>query len=141
MPITLTVPEGLLSTEAEARTFAELSDALLSVAQLKGNAFMTPNVVGTLNVLPKTRVFAGGRPAAAAFIELTLPQIALASRDSKQAFIEAATSAVERAAGGRLKREHIWTNIVYAADGSWGIGGRAFNSENLVDAIQQAAAQ
>jgi hypothetical protein len=34
MPITLTVPEGLLSTEAEAEVFAELTDALLDIAGL-----------------------------------------------------------------------------------------------------------
>jgi hypothetical protein len=140
MPTTLTVPEGLLSSEAEAQTFAELTDALLKVSQLSGNAFMTPNVVGTINVLPKGRVFSGGKPAAAAFIELKLPGIALATTEAKQAFTEEATTIVERASNGRLSRDHIWTNIVYAADGSWGIGGRAYDNTELVNAIQQAAA-
>ncbi|GFZ96937.1 tautomerase family protein [Dyella caseinilytica] len=140
MPITLTVPESLLSAEAEARVFAELTRALLAAAQLDGNPFMTPNVIGSLNVLPKRHVFAGGQPAPAAFIELTLPGIALATADAKQAFIEAATTAVEQAAEGRLRRDHIWTNIVYAAEGSWGIGGRAYDHAELIDAIQSAAA-
>ncbi|AYG58179.1 tautomerase family protein [Rhizobium jaguaris] len=140
MPITLTVPEGLLSSEAEAQTFAELTDALLKVSQLSGNAFMTPNVVGTINVLPQGRVFSGGKPAAAAFIELKLPEIALATDEAKKAFTEAATTIVERASNGRVSRDHIWTNIVYAADGSWGIGGQVYGSTKLVSAIQQAAA-
>jgi hypothetical protein len=140
MPITLTVPEGLLSSEAEAQTFAELTDALVKVSQLSGNAFMTTNVVGTINVLPKGRVFSGGKPAAAAFIELKLPGIALATTEAKQAFTEEATTIVERASNGRLSRDHIWTNIVYAADGSWGIGGRAYDNTELVNEIQQAAA-
>ena len=38
MPITLTVSEGVLSTAAEVPTFAALTQALLSVAQLEGNA-------------------------------------------------------------------------------------------------------
>ncbi|MQB44078.1 Tautomerase enzyme [Rhizobium sp. ICMP 5592] len=140
MPITLTVPEGLLSSEAEAQAFAELTDALLKISQLSGNAFMTPNVVGTINVLPKEHVFSGGKPAAAAFIELKLPGIALATTEAKQAFTEAATTIVERASNGKLSRDHIWTNIVYAADGSWGIGGQAYGNAELVSAIQQAAA-
>ena len=140
VPITLTVPEGLLSAEAQAQAFAGLSEALLRVAQLGGNAFMTPNVVGTINVLPKGHVFAGGKPAAAAFVELKLPGIALATPEAKQAFIEAATTVVECAAEGRLRRDHIWTNIVYAADGSWGIAGRAYSDADLVAAIQSAAA-
>ncbi|WP_321881194.1 tautomerase family protein [Paraburkholderia bannensis] len=139
MPITLTVSEGVLSADAEVQTFAALTQALLSVAQLEGNAFMTPNVIGTLNVIPATRVFSAGKPAAAAFVELTLPQIALATPEAKQAFTEKATTILEQAAGGRLTRDRIWTNIVYAADGSWGIAGRAHSNADLVDAIQEAA--
>ncbi|WP_321955626.1 tautomerase family protein [Paraburkholderia bannensis] len=139
MPITLTVSEGVLSADAEVQTFAALTQALLSVAQLEGNAFMTPNVIGTLNVIPASRVFSAGKPAAAAFVELTLPQIALATPEAKQAFTEKATTILEQAAGGRLTRDRIWTNIVYAADGSWGIAGRAHSNADLVDAIQEAA--
>ncbi|WP_321886243.1 tautomerase family protein [Paraburkholderia bannensis] len=139
MPITLTVSEGVLSADAEVQTFAALTQALLSVAQLEGNAFMTPNVIGTLNVIPASRVFSAGKPAAAAFVELTLPQIALATPEAKQAFTEKATTILEQAAGGRLARDRIWTNIVYAADGSWGIAGRAHSNADLVEAIQEAA--
>jgi phenylpyruvate tautomerase PptA (4-oxalocrotonate tautomerase family) len=141
MPITLTVPEGVLSTDAEAKVFAGLTDALLQVAQLSGNAFMTPNVVGTINVLPKRHIFAGGKPAAAAFIELKLPAIALATPEAKQAFIAKATRLLEEAAEGRLSRDHIWTNIVYAADEAWGIAGRGFSNAELVGEIQRAAVQ
>jgi|SRR5579863_2862619 len=139
MPITLTVPEGLLSPEAEARAFSQLTEALLKVNQLDGNPFMEPNVVGTVNVLPKQHVFSGGKPAPAVFIELTLPPIALATAEAKQAFTEAATTILEQAAQGRVKRDHIWTNVVYAAEGAWGIAGRAYSNSELVDAIQHAA--
>jgi phenylpyruvate tautomerase PptA (4-oxalocrotonate tautomerase family) len=140
MPITLTVPEGVLSAEAEARVFAGLTEALLDVAGLAGNRFMVPNVVGTINVLPKAHIFSGGKSAPAAFIELKLPEIALASGEAKQAFIERATAAVEQAAEGRIRREQIWVNIVYAAEGSWGIAGRAYGSADLIAALQDAAA-
>jgi phenylpyruvate tautomerase PptA (4-oxalocrotonate tautomerase family) len=139
MPITLTVPEGLLSPDAEGRVFAGLTDALLEVSQLAGNAFMEPNVVGTINRLPSAHVFAGGKPSAAAFVELKLPSIALATAEAKQAFTERATDVLEHAAEGRLPRDHIWTNIVYAEEGSWGIGGRTYANMDLVDAIGKAA--
>ena len=139
MPITLTVPEGLLSSEAEAQVFDALTQALLEVNELSSNTFMEPNVVGTINVLPRQHVFAGGLSAAAAFIELKLPSIALPTNEVKQAFIERATDVVERAAEGRLRRDHIWTNIVYAVDGSWGMGGRGFTNSELVAEIQSAA--
>jgi phenylpyruvate tautomerase PptA (4-oxalocrotonate tautomerase family) len=139
MPITLTVPEGLLPPETETEVFAGLTRALLRVTGLEGNAFMTANVVGTLNRLPTDHVFAGGKPAPAVFIELKLPGIALTTTEAKQAFIEAATDVVERAAGGRLRRDHIWTNIVYAADEAWGIGGHAYSNAELVGVIQETA--
>lgn len=141
MPITLTISEGVLSAEAEARVFAALTETLLKVAGLTGNAFMTPNVVGTINVLPKRHVFSGGAPVPAAFVELKLPAIALATPEAKQEFTSAATEILARAAEGRLSRNHIWTNIVYAADESWGIAGRAYANGELVGEIQRAAAQ
>ena len=140
MPITLTVSEGLLSPEAQSQAFAGLTNALLEAAGLSGNAFMTANIVGTINVLPREHVLAAGEPVAAAFIELKLPEIALATAEAKQAFIERATSVLERAAEGRLRREHIWSNIVYAPDGAWGIAGRSYSNVDLVGAIQQSAA-
>lgn len=139
MPITLTLPERLLSPEAQAQAFARLTDAVLDVAGLTGNAFMTANVIGTINVLPAERVLAAGKPVAAAFIELKLPEIALATPEAKRAFIEKATDIVEQAAGGRIKREHIWSNIVYAPEGAWGIAGHSYSNADLVGAIQNAA--
>ena len=139
MPITLTVSEGLLTAEAEQKAFAGLTDALLTSAGLSGNSFMEPNVVGTINVLPRNHVLSGGKPTAAAFIELKLPGIALATDEAKRAFTSEATNVVVAAADGRLAREHVWTNIVYAADGSWGIDGRAYGNADLGAAVAQAA--
>ena len=139
MPITLTVPEGVFDGDAEAKVFAELTQALLAIEGLQDNAFMVPNVVGTLNVLPRHRIFSGGSAAQAAFVELKLPAVALASSEAKQRFIERATQIVARASGGRLAPERVWVNVVYAADGAWGIGGRGYDNAALGGAIQAAA--
>ncbi|MBY2926558.1 Tautomerase enzyme [Rhizobium leguminosarum] len=141
MPITLTVPEGLLSLEGQAQAFAGLTDALLDAAGLTGNTFMTANVIGTINVLPREHVLAAGKPIAAAFIELNLPEIALVSAETRQAFFEKAADVVEQAAEGRLRREHIWSNIIYAPEGAWGIAGRSYSNADLVAAIQGGATQ
>lgn len=140
MPITLTIPEGLLSPAAEAEAFAGLTEAVLEIAGLSGNPFMTANVVGSIHVLPRGHVLAAGKPVEAAFVELKLPEIALASPEAKRAFIERATDVVERAAGGRLRREHIWSNIVYAPEGAWGIAGRSYDHADLAAAIAASAA-
>jgi len=136
MPITLTISEGLLSADTEAEVFAGLTYALWRVAQLSGNHFMTRNVVGSSNILPKNRIFSGGEPVPAAFIELKLPEIALATPEARQDFITEATTI---AGEGRLSRDHIWTNV-YAVDGAWGIAGRAYSNAELVGAIQSSAA-
>jgi phenylpyruvate tautomerase PptA (4-oxalocrotonate tautomerase family) len=141
MPITLTLPEGLLSRDAEAHVFAELTDTLLDIEQLDGNAFMEPNVIGTVNVVPGERIYTGGKPGAAAFVELKLPGVALATPEAKRRFIERATEVVERAAAGKLARDRIWVNVVYAADGAWGIGGRSYANTELVDAIRTATSR
>ena len=139
MPITLTIPEGLLSSKAQAHAFAGLTDAILDVAGLTGNAFMTANIIGTINVLPAGHILAAGKPVAAAFVELKLPEIALATPEAKRAFIEKATDVIEQAAEGRIKREHIWSNIIYAPEGAWGIAGHSYSNADLVGAIQDAA--
>ena len=139
MPITLTVPEGVFNAVAEAKVFAELTGALLEIEGLQENAFMVPNVVGTLNVLPRERIFAGGVAGDAAFVELKLPAVALASPEAKRRFIERATQIVSRVSGGRLVQERVWVNVVYAADGAWGIGGRGYDNAALGGAIQAAA--
>ncbi|TAU60984.1 Tautomerase enzyme (plasmid) [Rhizobium ruizarguesonis] len=140
MPITLAVPEGLLSQRAQAQAFAGLTEAVLDAAGLTGNDFMTANIIGTINVLPREHVLAAGEPVAAAFVELKLPEMALVSAEAKQCFFEKAADVIEQAAEGRLKREHIWSNIVYAPEGAWGIAGRSYNNADLVGAIRGAVA-
>ncbi|MBY5849509.1 Tautomerase enzyme [Rhizobium leguminosarum] len=140
MPITLTVPEGLLSQRAQAQAFAGLTEAVLDAAGLTGNDFMTANIIGTINVLPREHVLAGGEPIDAAVVELKLPEMALVSAEAKQSFFEKAADVIEQAAEGRLKREHIWSNIVYAPEGAWGIAGRSYNNADLVGAIRGAVA-
>ena len=119
--------------------FAELTDALLDVEGLTGNAFLAPNVVGTLNVLPRHRTFVHGR-AEPAFVELKLPAVALAAPERQRKFVERATEIVLRWAGGRLTAAQVWVNVVHAVDGGWGIAGRRYDNASLVDSIQSAAA-
>ena len=59
MPLTLTVTEGVLPKGTEKATFARLCEAMLKWHGLTGNAAMTPNVVGSIHVLPQESTFAG----------------------------------------------------------------------------------
>jgi phenylpyruvate tautomerase PptA (4-oxalocrotonate tautomerase family) len=66
--------------------------------------------------------------------------VVLTTPEAKRAFLEKATDIIEKAAGGRLKREHIWSNIVYAPEGGWGIAGESYSNADLGQAIAASAA-
>ncbi|WP_235557763.1 hypothetical protein [Burkholderia multivorans] len=83
------------------------------------NAFLAPNVVGTLNV-PRHGSFMHGRAEPAAFVELKLPAVALAAPDAQRQFVERATAIVLSRAGGRLTPAQGQVNVVHTVDGGWG---------------------
>lgn len=140
MPVQLIVSEGVLSREAEQAVFRGLTDLLLELHGLSGNAFMTPNVIGEVVVVEKGRSFSGGEPAAIAIFELKVPSFVLASPELKQAWVARGTAIIEDAAEGRVDRERIFANVVHAVDGVWGIGGVAYDNVGLGEAIATRAA-
>lgn len=140
MPITVYATEGVLTEAAEAEVFAKLTEAFLSQHSLSGNDFMTPNVIGEINTIPRGKSFAGGRRADIVIVELKVPSFALSEPAQKQSFVAAATDIVHHATGGKHPKERIWVNIVYAVDGLWGISGKAYSNDDLIAAVSRAAA-
>ena len=140
MPITLYASEGVLDEAAESAVFAELTDIFLKHHDLNGNTFLTPNVIGEVTTIPRGKSFAGGKQAAIAIVELKVPSFALATLEQKQGFVADATDAVLRGSEGRLQRDHVWVNMVYAIDGLWGIDGQALSNDQLLQSVSQAAA-
>ena len=49
------------------------------------------------------------------------------------------TDAVEAAAVAGHRRLDTWVNILNAADGAWGVGGRAFRNDDLLAEVAAAA--
>jgi hypothetical protein len=70
--------------------------------------------------------------------ELKVPSFVLPTQELKDAWISEGTTIIEQAAGGRIKREHIYANVNYAVEGTWGIGGKAFSNEALGSAVAAA---
>ena len=138
MPIQIIVPEGALTPSGEAEAFGKLTELLLRLHGLTGNRFMTPNVIGEVTVVPKSRTYSGGKPADIAVFELKVPSFVLPTQELKDAWISEGTDIIERAAGGRIKREHIFANVSYAVDGGWGIGGEAYSNAALGSAVAAA---
>lgn len=140
MPIQIIVAEGVLTAVAQADAFRKLTDLLLRLHGLSGNAFMTPNVIGEVTVVPKGRTFSGGQPTDIAVFELKVPSFVLPTQELKDAWIAQGTDIIEQAAGGRLKREHIFSSVSYAVEGAWGIGGIAYSNADLGAAVAAQAA-
>lgn len=137
MPITIQATEGVMPPSAESKLFADVSETFLKLHNLSGNAFITPNVIGEVNVIEKGRSFAGGKPADIVIIELKVPSFGLASAEQKQAFVAETTDLVVKASGGRQPRNRIYVNMVYAVDGLWGIGGKTYTNAELGEAVSK----
>ena len=135
MPLTLTLTEGVLPKGTEKAAFQKLCEAMLKWHGLLGNKVMTPNVVGSINVLPRENVFAGLETSEVAFIEWKVPSFAFATREIQQGYIAEATQIIHDLSQGRLSKEQIWVNVVHAVDGAWGIAGQALTNSELGDAV------
>lgn len=57
MPITDFATNGVLSDKQQSPMVAELAGSLLRRHDLTGNAFLTPHVIGEVNVIPKEKTF------------------------------------------------------------------------------------
>lgn len=139
MPITVFATGGVFSQSQQQDVFASLTNAFLRLHNLSGNKFHTPNVIGEFNIISKGRSYSGGKPADIVIVELKVPSFALDSAEQKQAWIAESTGIVLAAAGGQVAREPVYANMVYAVDGLWGIGGRAYTNKELTDAVARVA--
>jgi len=136
MPVQIIVTEGLLTASAEKEVFKAVTDTFLKLHDLTGNAFMTPNIIGEITVVPKGRTFSGGTPTDIAIVEVKSPSFAFGTTEQKKVFVAEVTEVVLKAAGGKLAKEQIYVNLVYAVDGMWGIGGKAYTNECLLSAVK-----
>ncbi len=137
MPLTLTLTEGVLPKGTEKAAFQKLCEAMLKWHGLLGNKVMTPNIVGSIHVLPRESVFAGLEASDVAFIEWKVPSFAFATREIQQGYIAEATQIIHDLSQGRLPIGRIWVNVVHAVDGAWGIAGQALTNAELAAAISK----
>lgn len=137
MPLTLTLSEGVLTVGTEKQAFAKLSDAMLKWHGLTGNKVMTPNVIGSIHILPKEHTFSGSKDASVAFIEWKVPSFAFNTREIQLGYIAEATDIIHEMSGKKLPKEHIWVNVVHAVDGAWGIAGNAMTNAELGEAVSK----
>ena len=135
MPIVLTLTEGAIPADKESDAVERIVGAFLRHHGLTGNGVMTPNVTSHVNVLPKGKTYAGGKPVEGAWIETKTPAFALADRAIQSAFFGEATDILHELSGGTLSKDRIWSDGVHAVDGTWNLGGKALTNAELGEAI------
>lgn len=140
MPLTLTLTEGVVPKGQEKVAFARLSEAMLKWHGLTGNKVMTPNVVGSLHVLPKSATFTGMQETAVAFIEWKVPSFAFAKREVQIGYFDEATNIIHEMSGGKLPKDRIFINVVHAVDGAWNFGGKSLTNAEIGAAVAGTSA-
>ncbi len=135
MPLTLTLTEGVLPKGQEKVAFARLSEAMLKWHGLTGNKVMTPNVIGSVQVLPKDATFTGMQETPVAFIEWKVPSFAFTNREVQVGYFAEATDIIHEMSGGKQPKDRIFINVVHAVDGAWNLDGQAMTNEQIGAAV------
>lgn len=136
MPITVTVTEGVFTPDAEKNLVPKLSALMLKLHGLTGNKFMTPVVIGSLNLVSPAHIFSGGTPTPAVFIEWKVPSFGFATQEILNDYVKEATDITVELSNGKLTRKNVFVNVLHAVNGSWGVNGKAYTNEELGAAIQ-----
>lgn len=137
MPLTLTLTEGVLPKGQENIAFAKLSEAMLRWHGLAGNKVMTPNVVGSIHVLPRDATFTGMQETPVAFIEWKVPSFAFANREIQLGYFREATEIIHQLSGGKQPKDKIFINVVHAVDGAWNFDGQAMTNAEIGAAVSK----
>jgi hypothetical protein len=135
MPLTLIVTEGVIPKDREADTMARLSETMLKLHGLSGNKAMTPNVIGSIQVVQKGSTYAGLKPTAVAIVEWKVPSFAFTDHEIQKAYVSQATDIVHEASGRKHPKDFIWVNVTHAVDGIWGNAGTAHTNAELSAAV------
>ena len=128
MPLTLTVTEGVLPVGQEPVALERLSAAMLKWHGLVGNAVMEPNVIGTVQVLPRAHTYSGMKQTPLVIVEWKVPSFAFVDRKVQVGYFEEATNLLHEMSGGRQPKDRIFINVVHAVDGAWNFEGEAMTN-------------
>jgi hypothetical protein len=137
MPLTLTLTEGVVPKGKEGVVFAKLSELMLKWHGLTGNKVMTPQVIGSVNVLPKSATFSGMEETAVAFVEWKVPSFAFTDRKVQLGYFQEVTDYIHEMSGGKQPKDRIFINVVHAVDGAWNLNGKAMTNSEIGALVSQ----
>jgi len=136
MPITVTVTQGVFTPTNEKKVVPELIAIMMRLHGLTNNKFMTPVVIGSLNVISPEHIFSGGIPTAAVFVEWKVPTFGFSTQEIRNSYVQEATDIAIELSEGKLTKKNIFVNVVHAVDGIWGVNGKAYTNAELGEAVQ-----
>ena len=136
MPITVTATKGVFTPEAEKNVVPKLSALMLKLHGLTDNKFMTPVVIGSLNIVSPEHIFSGGSPVSAVFIEWKVPSFGFGTQDILNNYVKEATAIAVELSKGTITQKNVFVNVVHAVNGSWGVNGKAYTNAELGAAVQ-----
>ena len=136
MPITVTVTQAVFTPTNEKKIVPELAALMMRLHGLTDNKFITPVVIGSLNVISPDLIFSGGIPATALFIEWKLPAFTFSTQEIRNSYVQEATDIAIELSEGKLTKKNVFVNVVHAVDGIWGVNGKAYTNAELGEAVQ-----
>ena len=138
MPLTLTLTDGILPKGQEKVAYKRLAEAMLKWHGLAGNEVMTPNVVGSIQIVDRDHTFTGINETPDAFIEWKVPSFAFTDRKTQEGYFEEATNIIHEMSGGRQPKDKIFINVVHAVDGAWNFNGKALTNAEIGAEVAKA---
>lgn len=126
--IDITAADDLFPPSVHRQLAAELTAALL---QAEGAPFAAPfleNTAAYLHLLPADLVHTAGTNGARTVRVLVLTPPAVLDRDAQIRFVAEATDIVTRLSGDPTQRSRTWVLLTEAAEGGWGVAGRALDA-------------
>ncbi|RKH10435.1 4-oxalocrotonate tautomerase [Corallococcus sp. CA053C] len=138
----------MIDIVASAGTFPESNEAtllerttacLLQWEKVAGIPLATANTGAFLNVLPRGRVAAGGKPDRVVRVQILTPAKGL-TQEQRAGITAGISDIVGELAAEPGLRDRTWVLFHEAVDGGWGIAGRAYTNAELGDAVRASAA-
>jgi phenylpyruvate tautomerase PptA (4-oxalocrotonate tautomerase family) len=132
LPITVTVPRGVLTPKGEREILPRLTQALAEATDVSERPDVITTIGGTVHRLDPQDIYAGGRPHPLVLVELKLPGPVLSTLQRRARFIASATDIVRELTVDEHVDTDTWVNILHAQDGAWGIAGQSLTDAMLV---------
>lgn len=131
MPISIQIPEGLVTRDEEEKLVEGLSDTILDINGAKNNSFVRRNLIVDVTTRSPDRLYADSKRVNWVNVTLRIPPSSLDGIDKQREFVTRMTDVVVSVIGSKLPKDRIYINLI-RGDEFWGIGGVTFSNDELL---------